>query len=563
MTRGEETVVISIFIQFLCSFVTENEVGADLIHPDDIGVKIPEDEGPWRLASTEGDQHVMLLRFGRKTDMNTREKQVAARHVGILSKSRREELLQEQEKALQKEAEKKAPVDKRNPWGSAAQSWARETRGRMGTDFEDFLDAYTRDRERRQNRKDWDNPGEDHEQHAGRRPGGIRDRLGWSRDIGDEDNDERGGDDDEMEWVTKMKKPRMGMVADMVETKSGVRSRVGADESVRRKDARRSGDAVDSVQDLRQRVTGDGERVIRTAGRRLQDRFAGGRLEGRLGQSSSSSSGLRSRLGNTRNNDDGRDSLERDMGEDLQGVELVNNMVIRVTRNKDDDGRDRSSSGRGRDVKTAEDREKEIRQRLKEIKREKDLIDDEKRRQARHRDDRVQQTERHRDRDERVRYDRDETESHHRDRRQRDEEKSRSLINQIRERASKSDKYKSKRREESSDESESDSSESDESESDSSDESESEESESSDSDSSSSSDSEDEQRRRRDKRNSKHSSRSHGSSSKHSSDKKSEKKSKSSSKRETEEELKKAAELRDQLRNYLKKAKEAKEKKKK
>ena len=58
-----------------------------------------------------------MLRFGRKTDLSMREKHAAARHVGILSKTRREELLQEQEKAIQKELDKKKPVDKKNPWG--------------------------------------------------------------------------------------------------------------------------------------------------------------------------------------------------------------------------------------------------------------------------------------------------------------------------------------------------------------------------------------------------------------------------------------------------------------
>ena len=550
--------------------MTENEVGGDLIHPDDIGIKIPEDDGPWRLANSEGDQPVMLLRFGRRTDMNSREKQVAARHVGILSKTRREELIMEQEKAMQKELDKKKPVDKRNPWGGVAESWAIETRGRMGTDFEDFLDAYSRDRERR-NRKDWDDPGD--EDVSPKKTGGVRDRLGWS---GSRRDQEEGGDQDEdMEWATRMKKPRMGMVADIVE-KGSARSRLGdGDQALRRKTARRSGDLDDpeAFQDLRQKVSGS-ERVIKTAGRRLNDRFAGGRLEGRLGLSGSSSSGLRSRLGNQdMDDDDGRDSLERDMGEDLQGMELVNNMVIRVNRDKDveKDVRDRISRNRDRPApKSAEEREREIRQRLKEIKREKDLID-EKKRQDRARDrDGDRAMERARDRH----YDREMERRQERDRDDRRE--SRRLdrghaVDSRDERLSRTERHKPKKRvQESSDDdsgSDSDSSESDDSDSDSSGESSDseEESDSSDSDSSSSSDSEDErQRRKKDKRSlQKQSSRSHGSSSKHS-DRKSEKKSsKSSSKKETDEELKKAAELRDQLRNYLKKAKEAKEKKKK
>ena len=196
--------------------MTENEVGGDLIHPDDIGIKIPEDDGPWRLATSDGDQAVMLLRFGRRTDMNSREKQVAARHVGILSKTRREELMMEQEKAMQKEMDKKKPVDKKNPWGGVAENWAIETRGRMGTDFEDFLDAYSRDRERR-NRKDWDDPGD--EDVSPKKIGGVRGRLGWSR--GDQEVEE-GDQDEDMEWATRMKKPRMGMVADIVEKGSSL-----------------------------------------------------------------------------------------------------------------------------------------------------------------------------------------------------------------------------------------------------------------------------------------------------------------------------------------------------
>ena len=43
--------------------MTENEVGVDLVHPDDIGVEFPQEDGPWRLANTEAGEAVMLLRF--------------------------------------------------------------------------------------------------------------------------------------------------------------------------------------------------------------------------------------------------------------------------------------------------------------------------------------------------------------------------------------------------------------------------------------------------------------------------------------------------------------------
>ena len=58
--------------------MTEAEVGVDLVHPDDIGVEFPQEDGPWRLANTEAGEAVMLLRFGRRTDLSLRERQAAA-----------------------------------------------------------------------------------------------------------------------------------------------------------------------------------------------------------------------------------------------------------------------------------------------------------------------------------------------------------------------------------------------------------------------------------------------------------------------------------------------------
>ena len=49
--------------------------------------------------------------------------------MGIISRSKREELLAEQDRALEREEETKAPVDKRDPWGSVAVRWAEEQRG--------------------------------------------------------------------------------------------------------------------------------------------------------------------------------------------------------------------------------------------------------------------------------------------------------------------------------------------------------------------------------------------------------------------------------------------------
>merc|ERR1712147_480313 len=89
------------------------------------------------------------------------------------------------------------------------------------------------------------------------------------------------------------------------------------------------------------------------------------------------------------------DSLERDMGDDLRGMMDLKNMVVKVTRSDGEKGtardrpdtagrdsereKDRNRDRGGERNKQSVDREEEIRQRLKQIKREKELIDQEKR----------------------------------------------------------------------------------------------------------------------------------------------------------------------------------------
>jgi len=420
-------------------------------------------------------------------------------------------------------------------------------------------------------------------EEVGRKSGGIRGRLGWGAKATQEDTMEGEEGDEDMEWAIKMKRPRMGMVADIVE-KGSTRSRLGHGDSdtTRRKVARRSGDLEDEnrYQDLKQKRQVE-DRVIRTADRRLlNDRFAGGRLAGRIGLGGSSVSDqsvrprLADRLGSRPHADDmlveeGReDSLERDMGDDLRGMMDLKNMVVKVTRSEgergavreraDTAGRDRNRDRGGERNKQSVDREEEIRQRLKQIKREKEMIDEEKR--HKHGSSKHARKDKDRGREDRGR-----------------DGESSAILSQIKERAKKLEKYKSKRKE-SSDESDSDSSESDNSESESSEESSESESESSEEESesneSSSSDSEEEERRQKERRKERASSSRHKppSSSRekpreskhgHKSSEKRSGKSSGSGKKETAEELKKAEELRDQLRNYLKKAKEAKEKKRK
>ena len=85
----------------------EAEPVGEMVHPDDIGIDLP-DGGPWRLANKAADDlPVMLLRFGRDGDLYS-ERSQPANHpsrsadrrfpdpVGIISRSKREELLAEQ-----------------------------------------------------------------------------------------------------------------------------------------------------------------------------------------------------------------------------------------------------------------------------------------------------------------------------------------------------------------------------------------------------------------------------------------------------------------------------------
>jgi hypothetical protein len=54
------------------SVVTETEFGEDLVHPEDIEIEIP-DGGPCRLGNRTEEEGILLLRFGRKTDISIQE----------------------------------------------------------------------------------------------------------------------------------------------------------------------------------------------------------------------------------------------------------------------------------------------------------------------------------------------------------------------------------------------------------------------------------------------------------------------------------------------------------
>ena len=72
--------------------------------------------------------------------------------------------------------------------------------------------------------KDWDAPREEDEEEVMEVVGGkrsIKDRLNMGAKV--EEEEESGEDEEDMGWMEKMKRPRMGMVADMVEKKTVAR----------------------------------------------------------------------------------------------------------------------------------------------------------------------------------------------------------------------------------------------------------------------------------------------------------------------------------------------------
>merc|ERR1711860_139174 len=128
------------------------------------------------------------------------------------------------------------------------------------------------------------------------------------------------------------------------------------------------------------------------------------------------------------------------MGDDLRGMMDLKNMVVKVTRSEGERGpvleraehtggnreRERGRDRGGERSKYSGDREEEIRQRLKQIKREKELIDEEKR----HKHGSSKHVRKDKERGGRIDKERDGESS--------------AFISQIKERAKKLEKYKSK-----------------------------------------------------------------------------------------------------------------------
>jgi len=222
----------------------------------EIDVAVPQ--GHWRIGRKHDKAEALFLRFAKVEEVAERlnfvEFDARNRSLrgdgGLLSRSKKEILLAERDKQLEREqADREREIDGKNPWGSIAQSWG----GGRRVDAREYpIPLEHMDRPPRSFRiglKDWDAPEDEFdpvrirpamEETGVKRKRSIKDRLEMDKRVVDEDFEEseeeeaaetfisEGDDDSEIEWTKKRKRPRMGMVADMVEKKN-VKERIGGE----------------------------------------------------------------------------------------------------------------------------------------------------------------------------------------------------------------------------------------------------------------------------------------------------------------------------------------------
>jgi len=443
--------------------------GEKPVDPAEIEVAVPQ--GNWRIGVKHEKAEALFLRFAKVEEvgerMNFGELDARNRSLtmggGLLSRSKRENLLAARDEQLDREqAEREREIDGKNPWGSIAENWGSGGRREQAREYPIPLEHMDRPpRSFRIGLKDWDAPEDEFDpvrvrppmEEGGKRKRSIKDRLQMDKRVVDEDFEEseeeaaetfisEGDDDSDIEWTKKRKRPRMGMVADMVEKKKNVKDRIGGDqkqkkELIKRKIANKTSievfeeeeeEEVDDWEDEEEarRVDWSGREDLRLSvkledrpmlslTKRLNERFRGGRLAGRLGDGIKAEveerevknlgerEGRESRRQYSRDvESDGGDSLENDDGEDLKSdFGNAANMVIQVNQSDDETmdidlkyedtkGREREKeSGRNeaererrerdkRRENEARDRRKE-REREKEKEREKEVKEKEKR----------------------------------------------------------------------------------------------------------------------------------------------------------------------------------------
>jgi len=210
-----------------------------MVHPDDLPEERPE--GKWRFGikgHKKRDFDTILMRFPLKSALKKGhylQNDRSARGSWKVQPPADIELIEEEEKFRRKN------FDKKNPWADLSESWSNATRNAKDREYEiDLADLDHPPRRLATGLRDWDNP-EDPYHAVQIRPRESRKRkLSDDMDEGPEtffeeeipDSGEDGGEaadsDTEEEWKKKLKRPRLGMVADMEEQKQkgGIKSRL-------------------------------------------------------------------------------------------------------------------------------------------------------------------------------------------------------------------------------------------------------------------------------------------------------------------------------------------------
>jgi len=196
------------------------------VNPADIGIDMPE--GTWRYGKQHKKARAILMRFPLK----------AAFRKGhyLQNDNRRQYSIEPPREAVEMEKEERESnknFDRKNPWGNLSERWARTGVSDGKREYEIPNDALDHPPIRlAAGRRDWDNPSEpDHPvQIRENRKRKFEDKVETYFEADEEiiESDTESGEEPDMKWGSKLKRPRLGMVADIEEAKNvqGVKGRL-------------------------------------------------------------------------------------------------------------------------------------------------------------------------------------------------------------------------------------------------------------------------------------------------------------------------------------------------
>jgi len=198
------------------------------VNPEDIGIVMPE--GTWRYGKQHKKCQAILMRFPLKSAFR---KTHHLQNDGYRPAQRNFEPPPEAVEIELEERENNKNFDKKNPWGSLSERWAGVNKNnpeRM--EYVMPMDNLVHPPVRlATGRRDWDNPSEpDHpvQIRENRKRKYDEDRVETYFEAEEVLSDSESGEEKGVNWSSKLKRPRMGMVADLEEAKNkkGVKGRI-------------------------------------------------------------------------------------------------------------------------------------------------------------------------------------------------------------------------------------------------------------------------------------------------------------------------------------------------